>query len=236
MKKTNIDDKSKFMYAVIISILLIAVAFFLGYRNLEAKATRLNNDNNGLEDRIKSLEQYYVTEEQNKKDTEAMTVAIADIFSAYPGDARFEDGIYEAFSLYGGSGNTFEFESVGFGINSSVKMIPIDVVTAAGIEDYTDEINFNGFDVTYNGKVSYEGLKGMVREIASGKYNLAIGNMSYSITDTGLIEGSTLLTFYSVDGAGLPYSQPPVEEYETGLANLFGVTEIITEDTEVVDK
>lgn len=232
MKNVKMDEKSKFMSAVLLSIVLIGLAFFFGYKKFEDKATQFNNDNAALEQRIKSLEQYYITEEQNRADTETMTKAIADVFSQYPGDARFEDGIFEAYNLYGASGNTLEFESIGFSQTESVKNIPIDIVVAAGIEGYNEMIDFNKFDVVYRGKLTYEGLKGTVEEISNGDYNLAIGNMTYSVADDGYIQGSTTLSFYSVAGVGAPYTEPPVEEYQTGLANLFGVSAPVIESTE----
>ena len=232
MKNVKIDEKSKFLTAVLLSIVLIGVAFFLGYKKFEDKATQFNNENAALEQRIKSLEQYYITEEQNRKDTETMTKAIADVFKNYPGDARFEDGIFEAFNLYGASGNTLAFESIGFSETKSVKNIPADIVVAAGIEGYDQMIDFNDFDVVYRGRITYEGLKGTVEEICNGDYNLAIGQMTYQVADDGYIQGSTMLSFYSVAGVGAPYTEPPVEEYQTGLANLFGVSAPIIESTE----
>ena len=232
MKNVKIDEKSKFLSAVLLSIVLIGVAFFLGYRKFEDKATEFENENVALEQRIQSLEQYYITEEQNRKDTETMTKAIADVFKNYPGDARFEDGIFEAFNLYGASGNTLAFESIGFSETKSVKNIPADIVVAAGIEGYDQMIDFNEFDVVYRGKITYEGLKGTVEEICNGDYNLAIGQMTYEVADDGYIQGSTMLSFYSVAGVGAPYTEPPVEEYQTGLANLFGVSAPIIESTE----
>lgn len=223
MKKVKIDDKSKFMSAVFIVVIICGLVYFFGYKKFEDKTSRLNADSNALETRIASLEQYYLTEEQNKKDTEIMTKEIESIFSAYPGDARFEDGIYEAFNLYGGSMNTLEFESIGFSNPEATKIIPVETVTAAGIEGYDQQINFNQFDVSYKGKLTYEGLKSMVREIAAGDYNLAIGKMSYRIVDGGFISGDSLISFYSVDGANCEYTEPPVSSYETGLENLFGV-------------
>ncbi len=232
MKNVKIDEKSKFLSAVLLSIVLIGVAFFLGYKKFEDKATQFNNENTALEQRIKSLEQYYITEEQNRKDTETMTKAIADVFKNYPGDARFEDGIFEAFNLYGASGNTLAFESIGFSETKSVKNIPADIVVAAGIEGYDQMIDFNEFDVVYRGKITYEGLKGTVEEICNGDYNLAIGQMTYQVADDGYIQGSTMLSFYSVAGVGAPYTEPPVEEYQTGLANLFGVSAPVIESNE----
>ena len=236
MKNVKIDEKSKFLSAVLISVILIGVAFFFGYKKLEDNANRLNAENGSLESRIKSLETYYLTEEQNKKDTEMMTGLIADIFSNYPGDARFEDGIYEAFNLYNGSQKSLVFESLGFNNPTSVKVIPAETVTAAGIEEYTDSISFNRFDVSYKGSLTYEGLKAMVREIASGSYNLAIGRMQYQLTSNGYISGTSLLSFYYVQGAGCPYQEPPVSAYETGLDNLFGVNgAVITTEEDEAD-
>jgi len=226
MKNMKIDEKSKFLSAVLLAIVLCGLVFFFGYKKLEEKADRFNADNASLESRIKSLETYYKTEEQNKKDTEEMTKLIADVFAQYPGDARFEDGIYEAFDLYEASDKSYEFESVGFSANAPVKVIPAEIVTAAGIEAYNNSISFNHFDVSYNGKVTYEGLKGMVRDIAVSDYNLAIAQMAYKIEDDGYISGNALLSFYSVKGAGCPYEEPPVVAYETGLENLFGVHDV----------
>ena len=232
MRKVKVDEKSKFYYSVILVVLAVGLAFFFGYKKFEAKAASLNAENSGLEQRIKSLEQYYITEEQNKKDTETMTKEIADIFSAQPGDARFEDGIFEAFNLYGASGNTLEFESIGFSESKSVKNIPDNIVIAAGIEGYESAIDFNQFDVIYRGRITYEGLKGTVEEISNGKYNLAIGQMNYRVGEDGYIQGSTMLSFYSVDGANCEYTEPPVTEYQTGLTNLFGVTTFVPTEEE----
>jgi len=232
MKNVKIDEKSKLFSTIALMVLLVGIAFFLGYKKFEEKADRLNSDSASLETRIKSLEQYYITEEQNKKDTETMTKAIADIFAKYPGDARFEDGIYEAFNLYGASQNTLQFESIGFSETKSVKDISLDTVVAADIEGYDSPINFNQFDVVYRGRITYEGLKGTVEEISNGKYNLAIGSMNYSVGEDGYISGSTMLSFYSIVGADCSYTEPPVAEYQTGLSNLFGVSLPVIESTD----
>lgn len=230
MKNIKIDEKSKFLSAVMLSVVFIGLAFFFGYKKLEDAAAKMEAQNKELETKIASLEQYYLTEEQNKKDTETMTKAIADIFAEYPGDARFEDGIYEAFNLYGASLGSLEFESIGFADPESVKTIPAEIVTAAQIEGYTDEISFYNFDVDYKGSLSYEGLKSMVREISTGNYNLAIGKMNYKITENGMINGEAMLSFYSVRGAGCDYQEPPVSAYDIGLENLFGVNGAVISD------
>ena len=223
MKNVKIDEKSKFYTAVLLVIVFIGVAYFLGYRKFEDKAAALKVENTNLEARIAELQMYYDTEAKNKEDTERMTAEISDVLSKYSGDARYEDGIYEAFNLYGGSLNTLQLEKIVFGSIDSYRTIPAETVVAANIEGLQSDIAFNGFNVNYQGFVSYEGLKGMVREIASGRYNLGIVKMKYTINETGYIEGTTGLSFYYVTGAGLDYEEPPFAAYETGIENLFGI-------------
>ncbi len=223
MKNVKIDEKSKFLTAVLLVIVFIGVAFFLGYKKFEDKANALNGQNANLELRIAELKQYYDTEQKNKEDTERMTAEISDILSKYAGDARYEDGIYEAFNLYGASMNTLVLEKMVFAGDDTYTTIPAETVTAADIEGLSNDIAFNGFNVTYSGIIEYDGLKGMVREISSGNYNLGIVKMKYEVNGENFIEGTTALSFYYVTGAGLEYEQPPFEKYETGIENLFGV-------------
>ncbi len=223
MKNVKIDDKSKFYTAVLLVIVFIGLAYFLGYKKFEDRAAALNTENSNLRTKIATLETYYLTEEQNKKDTEKMTAEIGDILDEYSGDARFEDGIYEAYNLYDGSDESLTLEKIVFAANEVVKTIPAETVSAAHIEGLDSEIAFRRFNVGYQGAVSYEGLKGMVREIATGYYNLGIEKMKYKISETGFIEGNCNLSFYYISGAHLDYQEPPVASYDTGLENLFGV-------------
>ena len=238
MKNIKIDEKSKFLSAVFLMVVFIGVAFFLGYRNFENKAQAYKVDNGNLEARIAELETYYKTEEKNLADTERMTGEIKDILSNYVADARFEDGIFEAFNLYGGSQNSLVLDKIVFSSRDVIQDIPQEVVAAAQMEEYQDRISFNRFNVSYDGQVSYDGLKSMVREIASGEYNLSIAKMRYEINESAYINGSTGLSFYYITGAGLDYQEPPVSAYETGLESLFGIgganigTEEETADTE----
>ena len=232
MKKVKLDDKSKFMYGLLFSVLIIALAFLFGYKKLENKAASLRNENDSLEQRIGSLKQYFDTEEQNKADTEAMTNGINDILAEYKGDARYEDAIYEAFNLFEASYNSMEFDGIGFASPFVLKDIPIETVQAAQIEGLDQAIKFYQFDVSYSGKISYEGLKGVAEEINTGDYNLAVGQMNYQLNSDGFIDGKTMVSFYSVDGANLPYTAPPVSKYETGIYNLFGVSGLLTSDEE----
>ena len=223
MKNVKIDEKSKFFTTVFLMVVLCGVAFFLGYRKFEEKAAALDVDSGNLEARIAELEQYYLTEEQNKADTEKMIASMDEIFSHYQAVVRSEDGIFEAYNLVRGSEEKLELTSIGFEAPSIIKEVPEETVAAAGIEKYQEKIDFYTYNVTYEGSITYEGLKGMVREIANGDYNLAIGQMKYQINPEGYIEGSSQLSFYFVQGAGLGYTAPPVNEYETGLQNLFGI-------------
>lgn len=223
MKNVKIDEKSKFYTAVLLVIVFIGVAYFLGYRKFEDKAFALQSENVNLETRIAELEMYYLTEQKNKDDTAKMTQEISDILNEYSGDARYEDGLFEAFTLYGDSNNTLVLKKIVFGGTENYRSIPSEVVAAANLEGLSGDIAFNGFIVSYSGLIQYSGLKDMVRKISTAPYDLGIIKMKYEINEDSVIEGTTNLAFYYVTGAGLDYQEPPFADYETGIENLFGV-------------
>ena len=142
MKNVKIDEKSKFFTTVFLMVVLCGVAFFLGYRKFEEKAAALDVDSGNLEARIQELEQYYLTEEQNKADTEKMIASMDEIFSHYQAVVRSEDGIFEAYNLVRGSEEKLELSSIGFEAPSIIKEVPEETVAAAGIEKYQEKIDF----------------------------------------------------------------------------------------------
>jgi hypothetical protein len=228
--KKRVDSKQTFAIVLALSFVLLVVVYFFVYKKFEEQATRLTNENNALRSRISELQGYYDDEPNNKQAIASMTDELNTLFNVYPGDTRFEDGIYEALTLYGVS--EIEYTNIAFASNTPIKQISADTVVGAGIEKYTEDISFNEFDVTYDGTISYDGLKNFVREVAGGKYNLAIGNMSYSGTDSGDLSGTALIAFYSVSGAGCTYEEVPVATYDVGTSNIFGYINVksATED------
>ena len=224
--KKKVDSKQTFGVVLALSCVLLVVIYFFAYKKLEDQATRINNENDSLRNRISELQGYYDDEPFNKQAIESMTNELNTLFDVYPGDTRFEDGIYEAITLYGVS--KIEYSNISFASKTPIKEISGETVTGAGIEKYNEAISFNRFDVTYDGVISYDGLKDFVREVAGGKYNLAIGNMSYSGTEIGELSGTALISFYSVSGAGCAYEEVPVSTYDIGTSNIFGYINVAT--------
>lgn len=228
--KKKVDNKSVFAVVGLLCFVAIFFSYMFGYKKLEAEATRLSNENNELRTRIDSLKTYYETEEQNKKDIETMTANLDDIYSEYAGDVRPEDGLYQGLQMSDAS--KIQYTSIGFGGNVPIQTISAETVQAAGLENYQNEISFNEFDVTYDGVVGYDELKELVNSLDDSGYDLAIGSLSFTGTDFAQLQGTTLISFYSVSGIDAEYKEPPVEPYEVGTANLFGYNFIEEEEEE----
>jgi len=228
--RKNVDPKSSFIIVAMLSVVILGCVYFFGFKKLEENADRLVSENNQLRTRIESLKTYYDTEAQNKADIETMSKDIDVIYSKYAGDVRQEDGIYEALEMSGASG--IQYSSIGFGGNVPIKSISAETVQAAGLEKYQDAISFNRFDVTYDGVVGYNELKDLVNSLQNNDYDLAIGSLSFTGNDQALLQGTSLISFYSVSGIGAEYKEPPVTSYEVGTDNLFGFTFIEKEEEE----
>ena len=228
--KKKVDNKSVFAIVALLCFLALFSAYMFGYKKLEERATRLANENGELNNRLASLQAYFDTEEKNKADIESMSASLDQIYSQYAGDVRQEDGLYQGILMNDAS--DIKYSSVGFGGNVPILTIPVETVQAAGLENYQEEITFNQFDVTYDGVVGYDELKELVNSLDDSDYDLAIGSLSFTGTDQATLQGTTLISFYSVSGVGADYNEPPVEPYEVGTGNLFGFTFIEKEEEE----
>lgn len=230
MKNKKVDNKSVFALVALLCVVAVFFAYIFGYKKFEEQATRLSRENDDLNNRIESLKTYYETEEQNKADIVTMSASIDEIYSQYAGDVRQEDGLYQGLQM--SEASDMRYSSIGFGGNSSIKDISAETVQAAGLEKYQDGISFNSFDVTYDGIVGYDELKELVKSLDESSYDLAIGSLSFTGNDEAKLQGSALISFYSVSGIGAEYKEPPVVPYETGTGNLFGFTFIEKEEEE----
>lgn len=228
--KKKVDTKSIFAVVALLCFVALFFSYMFGYKKFEERANSLANENNELNSRLESLQAYFDSEERNKKDIETMTANLDEIYSRYAGDVRQEDGIYQGILMNEASDITYS--SIGFGGNVPILTIPVETVQAAGLENYQNEISFNEFDVTYDGIVGYDEFKELVNSLDGSNYDLALGSISFTGTDQGRLQGTTLVSFYSVSGIDAEYNEPPVAPYEVGTGNLFGFNFIEKEEEE----
>lgn len=228
--KKKVDTKSIFAIVALLCFVALFFSYMFGYKKFEERANSLANENNELNARIESLRAYYETEEQNKKDIETMSASLDEIYSHYAGDVRQEDGVYQGILM--NEASDIVYSSIGFGGIAPILTISSETVQAAGLENYQNEISFNEFDVTYDGVVGYDEFKDLVRSLDESDYDLALGSISFTGTDQARLQGTTLISFYSVSGIDAEYHEPPVAPYEVGTGNLFGFNFIEAEEEE----
>lgn len=232
----NITNKQVFAVVVVLVIGVCAVVYSMVFSDYKTKTEALKSSNDSLEAEVKELEQYYVNKETYKAKQKQMLEDIEVRTADYPGDAKEEDVIMMAVDMNATA--IINFESIGIGASKDIHSIASGVVTAAGTEDYKEQIDFVEKKATYSNTTDYGNLKACVEKIYASPYRVGIDAISYRKVSEGnlQIEGTIDIAYYSIKGMNKDYVLPYMPEYMDGIGELFGVInkETGTMDTSVV--
>ena len=223
MKKKNIRElfnkqvMSGIAVVGLMFMLIIYVFVYLKYTQLTAE---LETSNQKLEASLSELKEYYDNMEQYQKDSKEIEKNIKKIMKEYPADAKEEDVIMLAVSAQ--EENDLNYDNINMTESSLVYAVPSNIVTAAGIEAYTEEIDFMEKKATYVNNTNYDNMKGIIEQIYASPNRIAIENIYYKATeDSEVLEGMIDLCFYSATGTGTEYVVPEIDEYISGTKNPF---------------
>ncbi|MDE7253288.1 MAG: hypothetical protein K2O32_10160 [Acetatifactor sp.] len=228
----NITKKQVFALVVVLVIGVCAVVYSMVFSDYKTKTEALKASNDTLEAEVNELEQYFVNmgtyKAQQKQMLEDIEVRTAD----YPGDAKEEDAIMMAVDMNATA--IINFQSIGIGASENIHSIASGVVTAAGTEEYKEQIDFVEKTATYSNITDYGNLKACVEKIYASPYRVGIDAISYrKVSDENLqIEGTIDIAYYSIKGMNKDYVLPDMPEYMDGIGELFGV---INKETGTVD-
>lgn len=216
-------SKQVFIVVVILVIGICAVVYSMVYSDYKTKTEALKSSNDVLEAEVKDLEQYYVNmatyQAQQKQMLEDIEIRTAD----YPGDAKEEDVLMMAVDMH--SVAIINFQSIGIGASKSIHSIAPEAVSAAGAEEYTEQIDFVEKTATYSNVTDYGNLKACVEKIYASPYRVGIDAISYrKLSEENIqIEGTIDIAYYSIQGMNKAYILPYMPEYMDGVSELFGV-------------
>lgn len=219
MKKEK--NKNLLIYVAALGALLMILCYFFVFQKFKAEAETLEKSNQELNQRVNELKVYYDNREQYLQESERIRQEIDGILVEYPADAREEDAIKMAIYMQMQSGLTYS--NINISAPESVKVIPAETVTPAGIDEYSGQIVFSGRNVSYVNEISYEGLKNAVKTIFENENRIGVNNIVYvKNKDGGCLTGSIDVTFYSAQGTGKEYTAPDLMQYLSGTENIFG--------------
>lgn len=227
MKK--ISAKQVMTYVLLAGLLLLLVVYFLICKKFDSKTEAIEASNTTLSARVAELKKYYDELETYKTDMEQMNGQISAWLSEFPADVKEEDIIVLALDTEKNA--LVGYTNINIQNREELKTIPADTVKAAGMENLTQDIIFVQRKTGYVNVTDYINLKSCIRTINDNDNRLNISNVSYSKNDeTGELEGTIEVTFYSVLGTGKEYVPQKLPEYESGLYNLFGTVDVSEEE------
>ncbi len=245
----GVSGKQIFTYVILVAILgLVAVYFLVFQKNME-KTEALEASNASLESRVQSLQSYYDNQQTYKDDMAKMEPEIDKVLSKYVSDVKEEDQIMQA--VISQKVAQIQYDSINLAESGRILTIPAEVVQGANIEKYQDEIAFSERKTTYTNKLDYHNLKTMIQTLFDSEYNIGIEGISYASTkatestiygmlnqetgeiiyvkDTsedkqvGILNGTLDLVFYYVEGNGVEYTKPDMQEYISGTEDFFAL-------------
>lgn len=227
MKKEK--NKNTLIYVAAFGALLMILCYVFVFQNFKTEAETLERSNRELNQRVSELKVYYDNREQYMQESERIRQEIDGILEEYPADAREEDAIKMAVYMQMQSG--LAYSNINISTPESVKVIPAETVTLAGIENYSGQIAFSSRSVSYVNEISYEGLKNAIKTIFDNENRMGINNIVYvKNNEGGCLTGSVDVTFYSVQGTGKEYTPPDLVQYLSGTGNIFGTFKAPEED------
>lgn len=230
------NAKKYFLYVVLLGLLAFVLVYFFAYRKWNEEADVLVASNNQLENHVIELKGYYDQIPDYEAQMKLMGEEISKMEDKFPADVREEDIMLLA--LQARQDNTVVYNGINVGDRSVLLKVDASNAKDAGLENHEREIMFVSRVGSYITEGSYPDLKSMVEIINTSEYRRCITFVSFQRNeDENILEGTTEVTFYSINGTGKEYQEVSFEEYPGGLADLFGLTqEAGEEDEEVVEE
>lgn len=230
MKK--LSAKQVMTYVLLIGLLVLLAVYYFVYLSYNDKAEAIENSNRTLQERVDVLKGYYDNMETYQAEITVMQKQVNTLIEDFPADVKEEDIIVLALDTEENA--AVGYRNINIGDREAIKTIPAATVLTAGMENLTQDLIFVERKTSYVNETDYFNMKEVVQTINDSRDRLCISQVAYSQNDeSGLLEGTVEVTFYSALGTGKEYIPQDLPEYESGLFNLFGVTEAgETEDAE----
>ena len=220
MKK--ITKKNIFVGVTVLMVALCLLAYVMVYSKYTEMTDKLVASNKDLQEQVDEMKGYYENMDQYKLDTEKMVGDIEDLTMAYSSQANEEDFIMAGVQMQMES--IINFEQVNIDTEELIHSIPVETVTAAGIDKYQEPIDFYMRKASYENLTDYANLKDALQVVFDIPYRVGIDNITYSRDNeaNNFIAGAIDITYYTVQGMGKEYEYPKMDGYFAGVQDLFG--------------
>ena len=224
----NVNAKQAMTYVMALGFLVLLAVYFLVYKSYNDKAEALEKANVTKQQRVNELKVFYDNLSIYNAEIEQYQAQIAAWLDEFPSNVLEEDILVLALDTEKAA--VLDYTNINIGGREALRTIPAATMQLAKMENLTQDVIFVERTVSYVNVTDYFNLKKCVETINNSANRLTISNITYGKNvETGELEGTIEVTFYSVQGTGKEYVPQDLKEYESGLANLFGTITVVDE-------
>ncbi|HHV12647.1 MAG TPA: hypothetical protein GXX75_20435 [Clostridiales bacterium] len=225
----NISERDKKLLLILLSLLILAGAYFLVYQKNMKQVQEVSAANEELRTRVEELSQMQAQADTKQAEMKEFSREIAEIEAKFPLTVSQADAIVTLDELERAAG--MKISSSGFNMNQRFYLSGLaDPEAGAGTEQTPAADRLQGFKstVTISYQTTYEGLKQAIDYINGNQDRMTIGDLSVTYdTSTGNLMGSMTIHMYSilVPDTDKTYEPPALDRIGTGRDNIFGTIE-----------
>lgn len=237
MKKIKISDSDLRLLILLVALIVVAAAYFLGFNTYNNKAAKVEEQNETREVRLNELKDMVAHQGEVEQETKTMQERMKEIIANYPSRITTEKIISIVQQL---EDNTeIKVSQMSFVLNNQFSEVANAEMTTqdansstttdastgetAGTTDTMEAKTYYGSfaSLTMDYEADYDVLKKAINEINTAEDKLSISALTttYSNEDNKLT-GTMIVYFYTLDGTEKEYVAPSVSG-QKGVPNIF---------------
>lgn len=228
MKKFKITSSELRLLLIVLAIAILALSWFLGFRNMTNYASRVNEQNAVDEATVTQLKLMEQNRSQVEQETAEAYQKIDDIIAKYPSALTQEKAISivqdmeEKTGVHISAAGFLMDDLIGEVSGTSIATGEADESAVADMPTADSNIGYYAV-LTMNYQATYDGFKEMLDYVAALPDRANMPNVSAEYDEeTGGLVGSISLYMYYLTNTDREYEAPEITGVNKGVFDIFG--------------
>lgn len=234
MKKDGISERDLKALLGLGMLLMVALAYFIGFQVFLKNFRETSTLNNELQIKVNDLRVKEANKQTYINETDQYNKQIKDLIMQFPSKVTTEKVIFDLDGLRKKLGQ-LQYDSTTLSMNSvfypqqqassteeETSLAKNEDGTLAGYEQGVILVYCSEVTLDFQ-KLSYQSLKQLIEEVHHYDGRLTIDSTDLEFdSETGLLTGTFVFKFYSLEGSPHQYKAPDITGISSGLKNIFG--------------
>lgn len=223
--KVSFSERDKRMMYMLLSVIIIAAAYFLGFTKLQEKTAEVETENESLQVEVNRLKSMVSRQAEVEEETEKLNSKTSKIYKEFPVEVRTQNVIYQlekAEKDISGLHISSEGFTIGQVFYQNGQFSNGDGSTTAASETTGDTgIVAKNSTISVSYHVTYDSLKKFIDFINKNTERMNISEIAFSNADgKNKLECSMTIDMYAIEGNDRKYKQPAVPYIMSGKTNI----------------